>query len=167
MEMNIDPYQNTFPGSLPLRIHHRLRSHFSMEQADDLAGVILEALSQNVATKDDIGRVRDDITKNTAELHNEIAKSTAELHAEIKRVEAQINADMTVKLKDMELQMTEKLKALELRMTETMKTLELRMTEKMGDMELRMTEKMGRLIFGSTAFTITVLGALMTLAKFI
>jgi hypothetical protein len=34
-------------------------------------------------------------------------------------------------------------------------------------MEVRLTEKMGKLIFGSTAFTVTVLGALMTLAKFI
>ena len=149
--MNIDPYQSPFPGSLPLRIHHRLRGHFTMEQADDLAGVILEALSQNVATKDDIGKVRDDIGKNTAELRAEIAKINADLHVEIKRVEAQINADMTVKLKDLELQMTEK---------------ELQMMEKMKDQELRMTEKMGKMIFGSTAFTVTVLGALMTLAKF-
>lgn len=123
MDMNTDPFQSAFLGSLPLRIHHRLRGHFTMEQADDLAGVILEALSQNVATKEDIGKVRDDF----------------------KRFEAQINADMTVKLKDLELQMAEKLK----------------------DLELRMTEKMGKMIFGSTAFTVTVLGALMTLAKFI
>ncbi len=143
--MNTDPFQNAFPGSLPLRIHHRLRGHFTMEQADDLAGVILEALSQNVATKEDIGKVRDDIGKNTTDIH-----------AEIKRVEAQINADMTVKLKD-----------LELRMTEKMSDMEVRLTEKMSDMEVRLTEKMGKLIFGSTAFTVTVLGALMTLAKFI
>jgi hypothetical protein len=58
---------------------------------------------------------------------------------------------MTVKLKDLELQMTEK---------------ELQMMEKMKDQELRMTEKMGKMIFGSTAFTVTVLGALMTLANF-
>jgi uncharacterized small protein (DUF1192 family) len=167
MEMNTDPFQNAFPGSLPLRIHHRLRGHFTMEQADDLAGVILEALSQNVATKDDIGKVRDDIAKINADLQAKIAEVNRDLRAEIDKRATDLQAEIAKINADLRAEIDKRATELHVEIKRVEAQINADMTVKLKDLELRLTEKMGKLIFGSTAFTVTVLGALMALAKFI
>lgn len=77
-----------------------------------------------------------------------------QISLEMKKLDAHIK-DVDARIKDVEFELKTEIKRVESDLTLAMKA-----------MELRLTEKMGRMIFGSTAFTITVLGAFITLAKF-
>jgi hypothetical protein len=87
----------------------RDRAGFSQEHAEAAADALAEAVSEQVATKQDVADVRGEIEALRAEMHTEFAAVRAEIQAGFSALRAEIAAvrsDMTAGLRDVEQRMT-------------------------------------------------------------
>jgi hypothetical protein len=66
-------------------------------------------------------------------------------------------------LREQELALANDIKALELKIAGDLKNLELKIAGDLKDLELRLMSRLGAIVAGSTALTIAILGALITL----
>ena len=94
-----------------------------------------------------------------ADALGEIVFETTATKSDLRELELRLTGNH----KDLELQLAGNLKDLELKIAGDLKDQEVKLSGALKDLELRLMSRLGAVVAGSTALTIAILGALITL----
>jgi Protein of unknown function (DUF1640) len=134
-------------------------SGMAVAQAEALADALGEIVFETTATKSDLRELQlilsADLKALEAKLIADLSSLEAKLTADLSSLEVKLTADLS----SLEVKLTADLSSLEAKLTAEINALEL----KQKDMELRLMSRLGGMIAASTALTIAILGALITL----